>query len=145
MLPLFFLNYFQIFPVDVMLVEGRMLCHCRFVKALVLRMSYMLSQPCLEPFISKSIWLVNMSSSILTETQKPVLEKGLNFPPAPTNCNVPKIEIVAAVESVLRKMGSQPVAEVYRSKVSNILRRSPPPESNILPKERTALKELKRE
>ena len=46
--PLFFLNYFQIFPVDVILVEGRMLCHCRFVKALVLRMSLMLSQPCLE-------------------------------------------------------------------------------------------------
>ena len=46
--PLFFLNYFQIFPVDVMLVEGRMLCHCWFVKALVLRMSLMLSLPCLE-------------------------------------------------------------------------------------------------
>ena len=73
--------------------------------------------------------------------QKSVLEKGLNFAPAPTN--VPKIEIVAVIESVLRKMGNQPVAEVYRSKVSNILRRSSPPESNILPKERTALKELK--
>ena len=28
MSPLFFLNCFKIFPVDVMLVEGRMLCHC---------------------------------------------------------------------------------------------------------------------
>ena len=35
------------------------------------------------------------------------------------------------------------MAEVYSSKVSNILRRSSLPESNILPKERTALKELK--
>ena len=31
--PLFFLNYFPIFPVDVMLVEGRMLCHSRFAGA----------------------------------------------------------------------------------------------------------------
>ena len=31
-----------------MLVEGRMLCHSQFVKALVLRVSLMLSQPCLE-------------------------------------------------------------------------------------------------
>ena len=74
------------------------------VKALVLRMSLILSQPCLEPFISKSRGVVNMSSSVLTETQKSVLEKGLNFAPAPTN--VPKIEIVAAIESVLRKMGN---------------------------------------
>ena len=35
------------------------------------------------------------------------------------------------------------MAEVHRSKVSNIFRRSSPPESNILPKERTCLKELK--
>ena len=40
-------------------------------------------------------------------------------------------------------MGNQPRAEVHHSKVSNILRRSSPPESDILPKERTALNKLK--
>ena len=48
MVPLFFLKYFQFSPVDVMLVEGRMLCHSQFVKAFVLRVLLMLSQPCLE-------------------------------------------------------------------------------------------------
>ena len=84
---------------------------------------------------------MNKTKSVLTDAQKSVLEKGLNFAQAPAH--VPKMEIVAAVEPALRDMQNKVAAEVCRAKVSGILRRSTPPESNISMEEKEALQELK--
>ena len=45
-------------------------------------------------------WVVNLSSKEISDMQKAVLAKGLNFVPAPTR--IPTKEMIASVESALR-------------------------------------------
>ena len=85
-------------------------------------------------------WLVNRSKAELTEQEKSVLAKGLNF--APTQTKVPKAEYIASVESALWGLKDIEGANNARVKVSALLKSARCPESNLSARDRRSLKEL---
>ncbi|KAI8493809.1 hypothetical protein Bbelb_281560 [Branchiostoma belcheri] len=86
-------------------------------------------------------WVKNLSSHTLTEPEKSLLSKGLNFAVAPNK--IPSIDIVTETESAIRRARlPQRQAEALRTKVATTLKVSKPPASNITREERTALKDL---
>ncbi|KAI8507908.1 hypothetical protein Bbelb_141480 [Branchiostoma belcheri] len=86
-------------------------------------------------------WVKNLSSHTLTEPEKSLLSKGLNFAVAPDK--IPSIDIVTETESAIRRARlPQRQAEALRTKVATTLKVSKPPTSNITREERTALKDL---
>ena len=86
--------------------------------------------------------VVNMSSYQLTDAEKRVLEKGLNFAPAPRD--VPKLEIMSSIEPALRTCEDQMAAEVARAKIASILKTAVRPNSNICKEELRAMQSLKK-
>ena len=88
-------------------------------------------------------WVVNLSGHSLTEDERRVLEKGLNFAPAPRR--VPVLDVVTAVENALKTCDDVISAEVARGKVAGIIRRTSNslPHGNITPEEREALRGLR--
>ena len=85
-------------------------------------------------------WLVNLSKAELTEQEKSVLVKGLNF--APTQTKVPKAEYIASAESALLGLKDIEGANNARVKVSALLKSVRRPESNLSARDRRTLKEL---
>ncbi|KAI8516403.1 hypothetical protein Bbelb_049840 [Branchiostoma belcheri] len=86
-------------------------------------------------------WVKNLSSHTLTEPEKSLLSKGLNFAVAPNK--IPSIDIVTETESAIRRARlPQRQAEALRTKVATTLKVSKPPASNITREEGTALKDL---
>ncbi|XP_074032198.1 uncharacterized protein [Leptinotarsa decemlineata] len=83
-----------------------------------------------------------MSSRPLTDIEKSLLRKGLNFAIAPTL--VPTLEIITAVESI-SSLIDQIEAEEFRWKIREQLDRQPVPTSNISNEERRALNGLRRD
>ncbi|KAI8487041.1 hypothetical protein Bbelb_353010, partial [Branchiostoma belcheri] len=82
-----------------------------------------------------------LSSHTLTEPEKPLLSKGLNFAVTPNK--IPNINIVTETESAIHRARlPQRQAEALRTKVATTLKVSKPPASNISREERTALKDL---
>ena len=73
-------------------------------------------------------WVVNPSSKELSNAQTRVLKRGLKF--APTPKIIPVKEMVAEVESGLRKIPQQEEDKV-RIGVTGLLRKAKPPSSNI--------------
>ena len=94
--------------------------------------------------VDLSKWIVNLSDHQLTPTQRQVLERGLNFAPAPKR--IPTFDIIASVEPALRTHPNTEGAERARAAVSNILRvvgKVRPPPINISKEESQALTELR--
>ncbi|KAI8486064.1 hypothetical protein Bbelb_361640 [Branchiostoma belcheri] len=86
-------------------------------------------------------WVKNLSSHTLTEPEKSLLSKGLNFAVAPNK--IPSIDIVTETESAIHRARlPQRQAEALRTKVATTLKVSKPPASNITREERAALKDL---
>ena len=52
------------------------------------------------PYVDKANWVVNLSSRSLSDAEKALLKKGLNF--AVTPANIPATEIIAKVKAVYR-------------------------------------------
>ena len=72
-----------------------------------------------------------------------VLEKGFNY--ALTPKSIPKLDIVAGVETGLRQVRDAAAVVIARAKVAAILKSAEqPPNNNITQEEEEALKELKR-
>ena len=86
-------------------------------------------------------WVVNMSSAVLTKTEKDVLEKGLNFAPAPHK--VPKLEIISSIEPVLRDCYDQIGAEVAQANIASILKMAVCPPPNVSKEQMKALRDLR--
>ena len=88
-------------------------------------------------------WAINLSSKIITDQQKSVLSKGLNF--APTPCQIPTPRIVANIETALKscKADLQTTSQ-GRSRIVGILSKSPKLTPNLSCAESQALKELKK-
>ena len=86
-------------------------------------------------------WIKNLSSHTLSEPEKSLLSRGLNF--AVTPKQIPSIDIVTETESAIhRARMPQRQAEALRAKVATTLKVSKPPTSNISREEQIALKDL---
>ena len=91
------------------------------------------------PYVDKANWVVNLSSRSLSDAEKTLLKKGLNF--AVTPGNIPATEIIAKVEAAVRQLDTEQ-ADTVRRAVNSILQQADPPEPNIT-KIWDALKNLK--
>ena len=74
-------------------------------------------------------WVVNLSKHELSESEKKVLMKGLNF--APVCKRVPKVDYIASVEPALRKLEDVEAANIARAKISAMLKSAKCPPSNL--------------
>ena len=92
------------------------------------------------PYVDKANWVVNLSSRSLSDAEKALLKKGLNF--AVTPANIPATEIIAKVEAAVRQLDAEQ-ADTVRRAVNVILQQAEPPEHNITKEMRDALKSLK--
>ena len=83
----------------------------------------------------------NLSDRQLTQTEKNILAKGLNF--AITPRQIPLVELITATETAIQNNNIAEVeAEQLRTKVSACLSNAKPPASNITMEERKALTSL---
>ena len=87
-------------------------------------------------------WIVNLSSTTITDHQKSVLSKGLNFAPTPNKVPVPKI--IGNIETALKysKASLESISQA-RSQIVKILSKQRKLTPNLSPEESKALKELK--
>ena len=92
------------------------------------------------PYVDKTNWVINLSSRSLSDAEKALLKKGLNF--AVTPANIPATEIIAKVEAAVRQLDAEQ-ADTVRRAVNGILQQAEPPEPNITKEMRDALKNLK--
>ena len=86
-------------------------------------------------------WVMNLSSSSLSNPKQEVLRKDLNLAPTPTV--IPTAEIIAAVESATSKLGEDDATDPH-NEVGEALRRANIPKSNLPSQLRRGLKRLKR-
>ena len=90
----------------------------------------------------KEKWVVNISSKQLTEQQKSVLQKGMNFAITPTS--LPSDEIIVPTEVACASL-SETQANSLRTKVASALTSAKIKDSNLSKSERNVLKELKQD
>ena len=85
---------------------------------------------------------MNLSSTTITDHQKSVLSKGLNFAPTPNKVTVPKI--IGNIETALKYSKASPESvSRARSQIVKILSKQRRLTPNLSPEESKALKELK--
>ena len=84
--------------------------------------------------------MVNLSSGSLSDAERALLKKGLNF--AVTPANTPATEIIAMVEAAVRQLDAEQ-ADTVRGAVNGILQQAEQPEPNITKEMRDALKSLR--
>ena len=92
------------------------------------------------PYVEKTNRVVNLSSRSLSDANKALLKKGLNFTVTPAN--IPATDIIAKVEVAVRQLDAEQ-ADTVRRAVNGILQQAEPPEPNITKEMRDALKSLK--
>ena len=91
-------------------------------------------------YVDKANWVVYLSSRSLSDAEKALLKKRLNF--AVTPANIPATEIIAKVEAAIRQLDAEQ-ADTVRRAVNGILQQAKPPEPKITKEMRDALKSLK--
>ena len=90
--------------------------------------------------IDQTKWVMNLSDRPLSDSERSVLMKGLNFSVTPSK--IPVDEIVAATELACNQLKDKSQAESLRNEVVKIVSKSKPPRSNISRAEREAIKAL---
>ena len=90
--------------------------------------------------IDQTKWVMNLSDRLLSNSERSVLMKGLNFSVTPSK--IPVDEIVAATELACNQLKDKSQAESLRNEVVKIVSKSKPPRSNISRAEREAIKAL---
>ena len=78
--------------------------------------------------VDKANWVVSLSSRSLSDAEKALLKRGLNFTVIPAN--IPATEIIAKVEAAVRKLDAER-ADTVRRAVNGILQQAEPLEPNI--------------
>ena len=91
-------------------------------------------------YVDKTNWVVYLSCRSLSDSEKALLKKGLNF--AVTPANIPATEIIAKVEAAVRQLDTEQ-ADTVRRALNGILQQAEPLEPNITKEMRDALKSLK--
>ena len=91
-------------------------------------------------YVDKANWVVYLSSRSLSDAEKALLKKRLNFTVTPAN--IPATEIIAKVEAAIRQLDAEQ-ADTVRRAVNGILQQAKPPEPKITKEMRDALKSLK--
>ena len=89
-----------------------------------------------------SKWVINMSSTPLTEAQKQVLVRGPNFTIFPRS--PPIGEYIAVAEQTCQSL-AKGVAEELCAEVKAVIKKIQPPRPNITREEQKALKELSKD
>ena len=92
--------------------------------------------------LDKSTWVLNLSKHHLTIAEQKTLERGFNFVDCPTK--VPKDDIIASVETALRRCKDEQKGEQARATISNLLRTAKTPKRNTSAEEREALRNLRK-
>ena len=64
------------------------------------------------PSVDKTNWVINLSSRSLSNAEKALLKKGLNFAVTPEN--IPAMEITAKVESAIRQLDAEHIDIIVR-------------------------------
>ena len=90
--------------------------------------------------IDRTKWVMNLSDHPLSDSERSVLMKGLNFSVTPSK--IPVDEIVAATELACNQLKEKSQAESLRNEVVKIVSKSKPPRPNISRAEREAIKAL---
>jgi hypothetical protein len=93
-----------------------------------------------ESVIDKERWVANHSKHVLTEHEKSVLGKGLNF--AITPSKLPVKDLIAATECASSLIHDPTKKASFRSDVVKAIKHAKPPKQNISKEEREALKNL---
>ena len=93
-----------------------------------------------ESIVDTSKWVLNLSARTLSTAEESLLGKGLNF--AVTPDRVPATEIVANVETALKRLDPE-AADLVRREVNSTLRKARPPAGNITREQRAALRSLR--
>ena len=86
-------------------------------------------------------WVINLSSTSLTEGQQSGLAKGPNFSLTPKY--IPNIDYITAVESMCGKLMEQEAMEL-RADINVLLRKAKVPKPNITRQESIVLSQLRR-
>ncbi|XP_012811622.2 uncharacterized protein LOC105946468, partial [Xenopus tropicalis] len=93
---------------------------------------------------TKDTWVKNLSDRVLTQPEKDVLAKGLNY--AVTPQHIPVVELITATESAINNNHIKvEEAEQLRLKVSAALSSARAPPSNLTTQERRALTSLSKD
>ena len=88
-------------------------------------------------------WVINLSDRSVSDTERDVLMKGINFAVTPER--LPVEDIASATESVSRRLDfchKKSTADKLRAEVTKILLKSKWPKSNVNRKEREVTKNL---
>ena len=87
-------------------------------------------------------WVINLSKTELTTTQKAVLAKGPNYAISPSN--IPNIEYITDIETIGQKLKEEEASEL-KVDINTILRKGQVPKSNLNKEERRALSQLRKD
>ena len=90
--------------------------------------------------VNKNKWMINLSTKQLSDQEKDLLAKGMNFCITPTT--VPNKERIAKVEDAIKNLPMEE-ADTVRAKVSLTLQATKTPKDNLSKQQRTTLKALK--
>ena len=92
--------------------------------------------------INTDRWVVNLSDRPISDDERSILSKGLNFAVTPTS--IPIAEIIAGTEVVAKHLSNSDADEL-RCEVVRTIKRAKLPKSNITKNERTALQQLQKD
>ena len=76
------------------------------------------------PYVDETNWVINLSYRSLSDAEKALLKKGLNF--AVTPANIPATEIIAKVEAAVRQLDAEQ-ADTVRRAVNGTPQQAEPP------------------
>ena len=89
-----------------------------------------------------SKWVINLSKSELTSTQKAVLAKGPNFAISPNNIH--NLEYITSIELMCLKLKEEDVSQL-RVDINALLRKEKAPRPNLNNQEKIGLSQLKKD